>query len=151
MSRASLDSVTKLTAVTHTAGLGVPVQPGFLTLVEGHEASKVHIRQATETSTLENSPESTDGFFFFKYIQYYYFLILVWPRSLACGISVPQPGNEPARSAVEARSLNHWTATEIPGSTGSFLKPALGLACPGIVGRGSSAANPSEDLNSSAL
>ena len=58
-----MDSVTKLTAVTHTAGLGVPVQPGFLTLVGGHEASKVHIRQATETSTLENSPESTDCFF----------------------------------------------------------------------------------------
>ena len=70
-----MDSVTKLTAVTHTAGLGVPVQPGFLTLVEGHEASKVHIRQATETSTLENSPESTDCFFFF--FQIYTVLLFI--------------------------------------------------------------------------
>ena len=63
MSRPSLDSVTKLAAVTHTAGLGVPIQPGFLMLVRGHEASKFPIRQATETSILEDSPESTDSFF----------------------------------------------------------------------------------------
>ena len=27
---------------------------------------------------------------------------------------VPQPGTEPAPSAVEVRSLNHWTAREVP-------------------------------------
>ena len=28
---------------------------------------------------------------------------------MACGILVPQPGIEPAPSAVKARSPNHWT------------------------------------------
>ncbi|XP_068401300.1 UBX domain-containing protein 4 isoform X1 [Eschrichtius robustus] len=33
----------------------------------------------------------------------------------ACGILVPLPGIEPAPAAVEARSLNLWTAGEVPG------------------------------------
>ena len=32
----------------------------------------------------------------------------------ACGILVPQPGIELALSAVEAWSLNHWAAREVP-------------------------------------
>ena len=32
----------------------------------------------------------------------------------ACGILVPQPGIEPTPPAVEAQSLNHWTAREVP-------------------------------------
>ena len=27
---------------------------------------------------------------------------------------VPQPGNEPVSPALEAQSLNHWTAREVP-------------------------------------
>ena len=34
---------------------------------------------------------------------------------MAYVILVPQPGTKPAPSAVEACSLNHWTAREVPG------------------------------------
>ena len=34
----------------------------------------------------------------------------------ACGILLPQPAIEPTPPAVEARSLNHWTAREVPES-----------------------------------
>ena len=33
---------------------------------------------------------------------------------VACGILVPQPGIEPVSPALEALSLNHWTAREVP-------------------------------------
>ena len=33
----------------------------------------------------------------------------------ACRILVPPPGIEPVSPAVEAWSLNHWTAVEVPG------------------------------------
>nr|XP_030689033.1 solute carrier family 22 member 18 isoform X19 [Globicephala melas] len=36
------------------------------------------------------------------------------PCCAACGILVPQPGIEPVPPAVEARSLNHRTAREVP-------------------------------------
>ena len=32
---------------------------------------------------------------------------------MACGILVPQPEVEPVPPAVEAQSLNHWTAREV--------------------------------------
>ena len=35
---------------------------------------------------------------------------------MASGILVPQPGIEPMPPEVEAQSLNHWTAREIPQS-----------------------------------
>ena len=35
---------------------------------------------------------------------------------MACGVLVPRPGIEPAPPAVEAQSLNHWTAREVPGN-----------------------------------
>ena len=47
------------------------------------------------------------NFFFF------FFGLLVWPHCAACGILVPQPGIEPVPPAVEAQSLNHWTAREV--------------------------------------
>ena len=37
------------------------------------------------------------------------------PHCTACGILVPQPRIEPMPPAVEAQSLNHWTAREVPG------------------------------------
>ena len=37
------------------------------------------------------------------------------------GILVPRPGVEPLPPAVEAQSLNHWTAREVPGKT-RFIK-----------------------------
>ena len=36
------------------------------------------------------------------------------PCRAACGILVPRPGIEPVPPAVEAWSLNHWTAREVP-------------------------------------
>ena len=33
---------------------------------------------------------------------------------MACGIPVPWSGVEPVLPAVEAQSLNHWTAREVP-------------------------------------
>ena len=36
------------------------------------------------------------------------------PHHLACGILVPRPEIKPWPPAVEARSLNRWTASEVP-------------------------------------
>ena len=38
--------------------------------------------------------------------------VCFWPHHEAYGILVPQLGIEPVPPAVEARSLNHWTARE---------------------------------------
>ena len=48
----------------------------------------------------------------FSFGTYFFF----WPRHAACGILVPQPGIEPfpPPAAVEAQSINHWTAREVP-------------------------------------
>ena len=55
------------------------------------------------------SPEHVFG-------QYIIIIIyFIWPYFEACRIFVPWPGTEPGPSAVEAQSLNHWTAKEVPG------------------------------------
>ena len=51
-------------------------------------------------------------------LSFFYFYFF-WTHSMARGILVPLPGIEPAPPAVEAQSLNHWTAREVPD--GSFL------------------------------
>ena len=50
-----------------------------------------------------------DNFFFF------------WPCSVVCGILVPWLGIKPAPPTVEARSLNPWTAKEVPFPDKLFL------------------------------
>ena len=40
---------------------------------------------------------------------------------MACGIVVPRPGIEPTPLAVEAQSLNHWTAREVPDLHSFYL------------------------------
>ena len=64
-------------------------------------------------------------------------LFFFWPCHAACGILLPQPGVEPVPPAVEAQSLNHWTAREVQKLyiflikkiyTGSWCKPML-IAC----------------------
>ena len=47
---------------------------------------------------------------------YFYFLLyfIFWPCHMACGILVPQPGTKTTPPAVEAWSVNHWTAGEDP-------------------------------------
>ena len=42
------------------------------------------------------------------------FFFFFWLCLEACGILVPWPGIEPAPSAVEVWSPNHWTAREFP-------------------------------------
>ena len=37
-----------------------------------------------------------------------------WPHRAACGILVPRPGIEPTLPELEVRSLDHWTAREVP-------------------------------------
>ena len=37
-----------------------------------------------------------------------------WLRHTACGILFPRPGIEPVSPSMEARSLNHWIAREVP-------------------------------------
>ena len=43
------------------------------------------------------------------------FLFFFWPHHAARGILVPWPRIGPVSPAVEAQSLNHWTAREVPG------------------------------------
>ena len=43
-----------------------------------------------------------------------YETFLFWLHCEACGILVPRPGTEPKPRALEVRSLNHWTAREVP-------------------------------------
>ena len=38
---------------------------------------------------------------------------IFWPCHVACGILVPQPGIKPTLPALEAQSLNHWTARKV--------------------------------------
>ena len=44
----------------------------------------------------------------------FYFYLFIWPCHAACRILVPRPGIKPGPPAVEAQSLNHWTAREVP-------------------------------------
>ena len=44
----------------------------------------------------------------------YLFFTLFWPHYAAYGILVPQARIEPMPPALEAQSLNHWTAREVP-------------------------------------
>ena len=62
-------------------------------------------------------------YFYFIYLVFYFILLfyfIFWPLSAACGILVPRPGIEPTPPALEAESLNHWTAREVPLYTISF-------------------------------
>ena len=47
-------------------------------------------------------------------VLHFYFYLVFWPCRAACGILVPQPGIEPAPSAVKAWSPAHWTARKFP-------------------------------------
>ena len=49
------------------------------------------------------------GIYIFFFSSSFFFF---WPHHMACGILVPRPGLEPP--AVEAQSLNHWIARQVP-------------------------------------
>ena len=57
------------------------------------------------------SPEHVFG----QYIIITIYFILFGHTARHAGLFVPWPGTEPGPSAVEAQSLNHWTAKEVPG------------------------------------
>ena len=67
--------------------------------------------------------------FFFCFGLVFFF----WPHRAACRILVPQRGIKPTPPAVEAQSLNGWTAREVPAdkhltqSTSEFYKGKLEL------------------------
>ena len=58
-------------------------------------------------------PSFLDNIYFIFY-NFFYLFIYLWPRHAACGILVPWPGIKPVPPALEAQSLNHWTAREVP-------------------------------------
>ena len=47
-------------------------------------------------------------------------IILLWLQG--CGILVPQPGIESTPLALEAQSLNHWPAREVPHFVGGIVE-----------------------------
>ena len=57
----------------------------------------------------QNSPRHTESEPMGKVLKY-----LLLPHGIACGILVPQAEIEPACPALEAQSLNYWTAKEVP-------------------------------------
>ena len=58
----------------------------------------------------QNSPPHTESEPMGKALRFFFFL----PHGIACRILVPQAEIEPACPALEAQSLNHWTAKEVP-------------------------------------
>ena len=46
-----------------------------------------------------------------SYFSFLFFFF--WPRHAACGILASRPGIKPVPPALEAWSLNHWTAREV--------------------------------------
>ena len=62
-----------------------------------------------EVSVTLNIQSSTGTVIF--YIHLFSFF---WPRCAACGILVAPPGIEPTPPEMEAWSLTHWTAREVP-------------------------------------
>ena len=53
--------------------------------------------------------------------------VYLLPHSLACGILIPRPENEPMTPALGAWSLSHWTAREDLGLTYFIWKSILEL------------------------
>ena len=58
----------------------------------------------------KNNPGNNLGAPIDPYIKKNFF----WPHHAACGILVPRAGIKPVPSALEAQSLNHWSAREVP-------------------------------------
>ena len=63
----------------------------------------------------QNSPRHTESEPKGKALTYLFFFFV--PHGITCGILVPQAEIEPARPALEAQSLNDWTAKEVPWET----------------------------------
>ena len=90
------------------------------------EAERVTCSKSSSWSVATMQPELRSGpnlwaysffFFFFKYLFIWLGRVLVAACGIfSCGIHlVPWPGIQPVPLAMEARSLNHWIACEVPG------------------------------------
>ena len=85
----------------------------FLFLARATDKPRVHFNLAKLISwpkSVHLSRYSETVFLLYKLFSFSFF----WLCHAACGILVPLPGIEPAPPAVEAWSLNHWTAREVP-------------------------------------
>ena len=49
----------------------------------------------------------------FIYLFLFFTSFFFWLHCVACEVLVPRPGIKPAPPALEAQSLNHWTAREV--------------------------------------
>ena len=68
----------------------------------------------TSSQQLANQIELTYWTVYYLNFLFYFLNFFFWPCPTACGILLPWPGIEPTTPAVEAQSLNHWTAREVP-------------------------------------
>ena len=64
-------------------------------------------------TTQEIKSIKNNKFVYCVFMSPLYNLLFFWPRCVACGILVPQPGKEPVPPAVEVWSINHRTAREV--------------------------------------
>ena len=62
-----------------------------------------------------------------RYVVVFIYLFVYWLCLVAYGILVPQPRIKPVPPALEARSLNHWTAREVPVvfSSANIWRPSV--------------------------
>ena len=65
--------------------------------------------------------ESVSVLWISSFVSFFSLFFFFWPCTVACGILVPQPGIELSSPAVEAQSLNHWCAQEVPIFFSFFL------------------------------
>ena len=75
-----------------------------------HERTRNYGRITFEIHSAKGPTMRKNSFFFF------------WPHRVAYGILVPRPGIEPAPPELEAWSLSHWTAREVPENFSIFFK-----------------------------
>ena len=87
----------------------------------GHTAFYAHITWGHVSTCLPPHHHMSS----WEQTAFFFFLLLY---HTACGILVPQPGIKPVPRAVEARSLNHWTAGEVPEQTLSASTPHVVLS-----------------------
>ena len=59
----------------------------------------------------EGPSQPKDEFYLLLFVFFFSFF---WPHCTTCGILVPPSGIEHLPPPLEAQSLNHWTAREVP-------------------------------------
>ena len=75
-------------------------------IIRDYSSNCKSIKQSTYKKQILKKKKKKKDYLFIGFVS------AVRPR-MACGILVPWPGIDPAHSAVEAWSLNHWTAREL--------------------------------------